>query len=69
MDNVQAGDTVLSPPGNVFHFVADLAAATAWYSEHGASAHRGPKTIMTGERLCQMRDPFGNLFGLRQPRA
>jgi len=126
MDNVQAGDTVLSPPGNVFYFVADLAAATAWYSErlgaapvtrapqlvmfdvsgirrtlhvadeynqpgpsgtvpywtvadvdatvacwteHGASAHREPKTIMTGERLCQMRDPFGNLFGLRQPRA
>jgi hypothetical protein len=31
--------------------------------------HRGPKTIMTGERLCQMLDPFGNLFGLRQPPA
>jgi hypothetical protein len=26
----------------------------------------GPKTIMTGERLCQVLDPFGNLFGLRQ---
>jgi hypothetical protein len=24
---------------------------------------------MTGERLCQMLDPFGNLFGLRQPPA
>jgi predicted enzyme related to lactoylglutathione lyase len=114
----------LSAPGNVFYFVADLAAATAWYSarlgiepvtraaqlvmfelngtrltlhetddlnqpgpsgtvpywtvpdvdaivaqwtEHGAAAHRGPKTIMTGERLCQLRDPFGNLFGMRQP--
>ena len=122
-DNVQ---TVLGSPGNVFYFVADLAAATAWYSarlgvepvtrasqlvmfdlpgtrltlhradefnqpgpsgtvpywtvtdvdtivaqwsEHGASPHRGPKTIMTGERLCQMLDPFGNLFGLRQPPA
>jgi predicted enzyme related to lactoylglutathione lyase len=39
----------------------------AKWSEHGATAHRGPKTIMTGERLCQMLDPFGNLFGLRQP--
>ena len=35
----------------------------------GACARRGPKTIMTGERLCQMLDPFGNLFGLRQPPA
>jgi predicted enzyme related to lactoylglutathione lyase len=114
----------LSGPGNVFYFVTDLAAATAWYSarlgtepvtrasqlamfdlpgctltlheadefnqpgpagtvpywtvpdvdatvaqwrEHGASPHRGPKTIMTGERLCQLLDPFGNLFGVRQP--
>jgi hypothetical protein len=32
----------------------------------GASAHRGPKTIMTGERLGQLLDPFGNLFGVRQ---
>lgn len=122
-DSVLAG---LGAPGNVFYFVADLAAAAAWYSarlgtgpvtrasqlvmfdlpgvrltlheadqfnqpgpsgtvpywtvsdvdatvaewsQHGASAHRGPKTIMTGERLCQMLDPFGNLFGLRQPPA
>jgi hypothetical protein len=28
-----------------------------------------PETIMTGERLCQLLDPFGNLFGLRQPPA
>ena len=113
-------------PGNVFYFVTDLAAATAWYSarlglepgtrapqlamfdlpgctltvhqadefnqpgpsgtvpywtvpdvdaivaewgEHGATPHRGPKTIMTGERLCQLLDPFGNLFGVRQPPA
>lgn len=122
-DSVPAG---WGGPGNVFYFVADLAAAAAWYSarlgtapvtrasqlvmfdlpgarltlheadelnqpgpsgtvpywtvsdvdatvaewsQHGASAHRGPKTIMTGERLCQMLDPFGNLFGLRQPPA
>ena len=65
----------LGSPGNVFYFVDDLVAATAWYlarlvaewSSHGARAHRGPKTIMTGERLCQLLDPFGNLFGIRQP--
>jgi predicted enzyme related to lactoylglutathione lyase len=123
MDTEDGATTALRAPGNVFYFVADLAAATAWYSarlglepvtraaqlvmfdlpgamltlhaadalnqpgpsgtvpywtvadvdavvaewsRHGASAHRGPKTIMTGERLCQLLDPFGNLFGVRQ---
>lgn len=33
---------------------------------HGATIHRGPKTIMTGERLCQVLDPFGTLIGIRQ---
>jgi predicted enzyme related to lactoylglutathione lyase len=49
--------------------VSDVDATVAKWSQHGASAHRGPRTIMTGERLCQMPDPFGNLFGLRQPPA
>jgi uncharacterized glyoxalase superfamily protein PhnB len=44
-------------------------ATVAQWSAHGASAHRSPKTIMTGERLRQMLDPFGNLFGRRQPPA
>ena len=126
MDRADRERADLGAPGNVFYFVADLAAATSWYSarlgvepvtrapqlvmfdlpgarltlheadgfnqpgpsgtvpywtvpdvdatvaewsEYGACAHRGPKTIMTGERLCQMLDPFGNLFGLRQPPA
>jgi predicted enzyme related to lactoylglutathione lyase len=58
------------PSGTVPYWtVADVDATVARWTEHGASAHRGPKTIMTGERLCQMRDAFGNLFGLRQPPA
>lgn len=32
---------------------------------NGAIAHRGPKTVFTGERLCQLLDPFGNLFSVR----
>ena len=124
VDREDGVDAALGGPGNVFYFVADLAAAAAWYSarlgaepvtqaaqlvmfdlngtrltlheadafnqpgpsgtvpywtvpdvdalvadwsKYGARAHRGPKTIMTGERLCQLLDPFGNLFGLRQP--
>jgi predicted enzyme related to lactoylglutathione lyase len=41
----------------------------AWLVARGATAHRGPKTIFTGERLCQLKDPFGNLFGIRQAPA
>jgi len=33
---------------------------------NGATAHRGPKTVFTGERLCQLLDPFGNLFSIRE---
>ena len=58
------------PSGTVPYWtVSDVDGTVAQWSEHGASAHRGPKTIMTGERLCQVLDPFGNLFGLRQPPA
>jgi predicted enzyme related to lactoylglutathione lyase len=46
--------------------VEDVDAAVSRAVERGAVTHRGPKTIFTGERLCQLRDPFGNLFGLRQ---
>ncbi len=55
------------PSGTVPYWtVADVDAIVAEWVAHGASGHRGPKTIMTGERLCQLQDPFGNLFGVRQ---
>ena len=47
--------------------VADVDAVVAEWTADGATVHRGPKTVFTGERLCQLLDPFGNLFGLRQP--
>lgn len=40
--------------------VRDLDAVAAEWINHGAAAHRGPRTVMTGERLCQLRDPSGN---------
>jgi catechol 2,3-dioxygenase-like lactoylglutathione lyase family enzyme len=55
------------PGGCVAYWdVADVDTVTAEWVRHGATAHRGPKTIMTGERLCQLLDPFGNLIGIRQ---
>ncbi|THJ66937.1 hypothetical protein E8P82_05595 [Arthrobacter echini] len=62
--NVQAADTA----GTVAYFgIDDVDAALAYCEKLGATAHRGPKTIFSGERLLQVRDPFGNLFGLVTP--
>lgn len=50
--------------------VSDVDAIVADWTAHGAVAHRGPKTVFTGERLCQLLDPFGNLFSIREaPRS
>jgi predicted enzyme related to lactoylglutathione lyase len=55
------------PSGCVAYWdVDDVDRVTTDWVNSGASAHRGPKTIMTGERLCQLLDPFGNLIGIRQ---
>jgi len=46
--------------------VDDVDEFVAQCVRRGGMAHRGPKTIFTGERLCQVLDPFGNLIGFRQ---
>jgi predicted enzyme related to lactoylglutathione lyase len=46
--------------------VDDVDQVVAACESRGGTAHRGPKTIFTGERLCQLLDPFGNLIGFRQ---
>lgn len=33
----------------------------------GASLYRGPMKIEHGWRMCKLKDPFGNLIGLRGP--
>ncbi len=47
--------------------VPDVDEFVAEWTRHGAIVHRGPKDVFTGERLCQLLDPFGNLFSVRQP--
>ena len=49
--------------------VASVDEVVAEWTANGAVAHRGPKTVFTGERLCQLLDPFGNLFGVREEPA
>lgn len=54
------------PSGTVPYWtVPDVDAVVEDWVANGAVAHRGPKTVFTGERLCQLLDPFGNLFGVR----
>ena len=31
----------------------------------GATLYRGPRELEYGKRMCKLRDPFGNLIGLR----
>ncbi|MGH8001021.1 MAG: VOC family protein [Brasilonema sp.] len=33
--------------------------------KHGAKLYRGPLTIEEKQAICQMWDPFGNLFGMQ----
>ncbi len=33
----------------------------------GATLYRGPMNIENGWRMCKLKDPFGNLLGLRGP--
>jgi predicted enzyme related to lactoylglutathione lyase len=47
----------------------DVDRAVAVCVARGGSVHRGPKTVFSGDRLCQVLDPFANLLGLRQPAA
>jgi len=44
--------------------VASLIDASDKFKEAGASLYRGPLAIESGQGICQMADPFGNLFGL-----
>lgn len=56
--------------GTVAYFdVDDVDATITQCVERGATVHRGPKTVFSGERLVQIQDPFGNLLGFRQPPA
>ena len=35
------------------------------FSELGATLYRGPMLIENALAMCQVKDPFGNLIGLR----
>lgn len=47
--------------------VEDFGAALVRSEKFGGVLHRGPLEIENGCSICQIRDPFGNLFGLMGP--
>ena len=51
----------------VYWRVADFEVALAHFRSLGATLYRGPMAIENGERMCQVRDPWGNCIGLRGP--
>src|SRR5436190_1889577 len=58
----------LGPGGPVVYWaVADLNAAMERARGLGATLYRGPLDMPeNGTRICQMRDPFGGVFGMEQ---
>jgi len=44
--------------------VADIRGAISRAEAMRGTVHRGPLKIEDGQTICQILDPFGNLFGL-----
>ena len=44
--------------------VKNFPKAVAWANENGGKVYRGPLNVEDGFSICQILDPFGNLFGL-----
>ncbi len=64
---VPADDQVASgAAGSVVYWkVEDFDASLHRLQSLGATLYRGPGKIELGQRMCQVRDPWGNCIGLR----
>ena len=51
----------------VYWFVPHFEQALEHMQGVGATLYRGPMDIEQGQRMCQVRDPWGNCIGLRGP--
>lgn len=55
------------PGGQVVYWrTADLSKAIDHFRSHGCTLYRGPILGVDKVEVCQMQDPFGNLWGLMQ---
>lgn len=71
LEIVPADDKVThAPAGSVVYWnTPDFDASLAHLLDVGATLYRGPGDIEFGQRMCQVRDPWGNCIGLRGPAA
>ena len=69
LELVPADEKVASgAAGSVIYWrVADFDGALQHFERAGATLYRGPMAIEGGQRMCQVRDPWGNCIGLRGP--
>lgn len=51
----------------VYWNTPDFDASLSHLLDIGAVLYRGPGDIENGQRMCQVRDPWGNCIGLRGP--
>lgn len=51
----------------VYWQVPDIEVALTRMVNAGAQLYRGPVPSEDGEQICQIKDPFGNVFGLEGP--
>jgi predicted enzyme related to lactoylglutathione lyase len=51
----------------VYWFTDDFHARMNYLQSIGAVLYRGPMEIEHGMAMCQFKDPFGNLLGIRGP--
>ncbi len=47
-----------------YWLVRDLERTLVHFEAHGCARFRGPIRGVDGARICQVQDPFGNLWGL-----
>jgi len=68
LEIVDADDKVgCGPAGSVVYWsVENLDSQVARLQSIGGVLYRGPLNIAGGDRICQVRDPWGNCIGLRQ---
>ncbi len=71
LDGVEVGfhpaDTQKNPVGGspvVYWSVGDLDAERSRLLRAGCKPHRGPLQVDASRKICQLVDPFGNIFGL-----
>ncbi|HEX7255787.1 MAG TPA: VOC family protein [Gaiellaceae bacterium] len=67
---VHAADPEKNPVGGspvVYFSVESVSSTRAQLLGRGATPHRGPLAVDRDRSICQLKDPFGNVFGLDGP--